>query len=96
MFAFGTEGVLSRSLRESGFSSAIERFMTVPLVWPGMPEEVWEYFRDVSVPLAPLFESIPPERQQEVDAAVLGAISRYYDGVNINFTATVNITIAVK
>jgi ubiquinone/menaquinone biosynthesis C-methylase UbiE len=96
VFAFGTEGVLSRSLREGGFFSATEQLVTVPLVWPGRPEEVWEYFRDVAVPFVPLLESIPPERQKEVDAAVVQAISQYYDGANINFTATVNITIAVK
>jgi ubiquinone/menaquinone biosynthesis C-methylase UbiE len=96
VFQFGKEGVLSRYLREAGFASAAERFVTVPLVWPGTPEEVWEYFRSVAVPFVPLFESIPPERQEEIDAAVLQAIGRYYDGAKINFTAIVNITIAVK
>jgi len=96
MFAFGRDGLLTQALRESGFSSAEERLVTVPWTWPGTPEEVWEYFRDVAVPFVPLFESIPPERQKEVDDAVVRAISQYYDGANINFTATVNITIAVK
>jgi hypothetical protein len=96
VFQFGKEGVLPRCLREAGFSTAAEQLRTVPLVWPGTPEEVWEYFQSVAVPFAPLFESIPPARQGEIDAAVLQAIGRYYDGAKINFTAIVNITIAAK
>jgi ubiquinone/menaquinone biosynthesis C-methylase UbiE len=95
-FQFGQKGVLSRYLQEAGFTSAEERFETLPLVWPGTPEEVWEYFRNVAVPFVPLFDSIPPARQTEIDGAVLQAIGRYYDGAKVNFTATVNITIAVK
>ena len=96
MFALGRDGLLAQTLRDCGFSSAEGRLVTVPWTWPGTPEEVWEYFRSVAVPFVPLFESIPPERQAEIDAAVLRAIGRYYDGAKIKFTATVNIAVAVK
>lgn len=96
MFEFGRDGLLAQALRESGFTSAEERHLTVPWTWPGTPQEVWEYFQDVAVPFAPLLQSIPPERRVEIDAEVLRAITRYYDGTSIKFTATVNITVAVK
>ena len=96
MFALGRDGRLAQALRESGFSSAEEALVTVPWTWPGTPEEVWEYFQDVAVPFAPLLQSIPPERRGEIDAEVLRAISQYYDGTSIKFTATVNIAVAVK
>ena len=89
-------GVLAQTLQDSGFSSAEERLVTVPWTWPGTPEEVWEYFQDVAVPFAPLLQSIPAERRAEIDAEVLRAIGRYYDGASIKFTATVNISVAVK
>jgi ubiquinone/menaquinone biosynthesis C-methylase UbiE len=96
MFALSGDGILSQALRKSGFSSAEERLVTIPWTWPGTPEEVWEYFQEVTVPFAPLLRSIPPERREEIDAEVLRAISQYYDGTSIRFTATVNITVAEK
>jgi ubiquinone/menaquinone biosynthesis C-methylase UbiE len=96
MFALGHEGVLSKALRESGFSSTKERLVTVPWTWLGTPEEVWEYFQNVAVPFASFLQSIPAERRPKIDAEVLKAVSQYYDGTSIKFTATVNITVAVK
>lgn len=96
MFALGRHGLLAQALRESGFSSAEERLVTVPWTWPGTPEEVWEYFQDVSVPFAPLLQSVPAEQSREISAEVLRSMSRYYDGASIKFTATVNITVAAK
>ncbi|HZI57760.1 MAG TPA: methyltransferase domain-containing protein [Verrucomicrobiae bacterium] len=96
MFALGSEEVLAKALQESGFTHAEERIVKVPRTWSGTPEEVWEYFQEVTVPFAPLLKSIPAERRQEIDAEVLGAIGKYSDGTTIKFTATVNITVAIK
>jgi ubiquinone/menaquinone biosynthesis C-methylase UbiE len=96
MFALGNKGVLSHALRQAGFSQVKEELVTVPWTWIGTPEEVWEYFQDVAVPFAAFLQSIPAGRRPEINAAVLKAISQYYDGTSIRFTATVNIAIAVK
>ncbi|MBZ5504822.1 MAG: class I SAM-dependent methyltransferase [Acidobacteriia bacterium] len=96
MFAFGRQGLLAQNMRQAGFSRAEDRFITVPWTWPGTPAEVWEYFQEVTAPFAPLLKSIPAERREEIDKEVLGAISKYSDGTSIKFTATVNITVAVK
>ncbi|HVG91912.1 MAG TPA: methyltransferase domain-containing protein [Alphaproteobacteria bacterium] len=96
MFALGSTGVLSQTLTQAGFSGVEERLATVPWTWLGTPEEVWEYFQDVTIPFAPLLQSIPAERRAEIDAEVLRSIAPYYDGAAIKFTATVNIAVAVK
>jgi ubiquinone/menaquinone biosynthesis C-methylase UbiE len=96
MFALGNKGVLAQVLRQAGFSEVKEELVTVPWTWMGTPEEVWEYFQDVAVPFASFIQSIPADRRDEIDAEVVKAISQYYDGTSIKFTATVNITIAVK
>lgn len=96
MFALGSTGVLSQTLKQAGFSVAEERLVTVPWTWPGTPQEVWEYFQEVTVPFTPLLQSIPAERRAEIDAEVLRSISQYYDGTSVKFTATVNIAVAVK
>lgn len=96
MFAFGRPGVLAQALREAGFAEVEESFPVLPWTWPGTPEEVWEYFQEVTVPFAPLLRAIPAERRALVDAEVLRAISHYYDGREIKFTATANICCAAK
>ncbi|HEU5414394.1 MAG TPA: class I SAM-dependent methyltransferase [Candidatus Angelobacter sp.] len=96
MFAFGQPGLLAGKLRAAGFSAVEEKFLTVPWTWPGTPDEVWEYFKEVTIPFAPLIKSVPPERQAEVDNAVTAAISQYAQGSEVKFTAKVNITTAEK
>jgi ubiquinone/menaquinone biosynthesis C-methylase UbiE len=96
MFAFGQPGLLPGKLRTAGFSAVQESFVTVPWTWPGSAEDVWEYFKEVTVPFAPLLKSVPAERRAEVDAAVVKAISEYAEGDEIRFTAKVNITTAEK
>jgi ubiquinone/menaquinone biosynthesis C-methylase UbiE len=96
MFVLADNGRLTQALRQAGFSQVKEELVTVPWTWLGTPEEVWEYFHDVTVPFVSLLQSIPAERRPEIDAAVLKAIRQYYDGTSIKFTATVNIAIAVK
>ncbi len=89
MFKFGRREVLSGALQEAGFSVIKEEFPVVPWTWPGTPEEVWDYFQQVTVPFRPLLNAIPQELRSQVDAEVLRSIGRYYDGRQVNFTATV-------
>lgn len=96
MFAFGEPGALGQKLHEAGFVGIEEKFPTVPWSWQGTPQEVWEYFQEVTIPFAPLFKAIPQDARAAVNAAVIEAISRYYEGQQINFTATVNISSATK
>lgn len=96
MFAFGQPGLLPGKLRAAGFSAVEENFLTVPWTWPGTPEEVWEYFKEVTIPFAPLLKSVPPERQAELDKAVTAAIAEYAEGSEVKFTAKVNISNAAK
>jgi len=89
MFRFGEAGILSAALEEAGFGSIEEELRVVPWSWPGTPEEVWDYFQEVTVPFKPLFEAIPKAQREKVNAEALGTIRRYYDGAQVNFTATI-------
>ena len=94
MFVFGQPGLLEAKLRVAGFSAVDEKLLTVPWTWPGTPEEVWKYFKEVTIPFAPLLKSVPPERQAELYKAVASAIAQYAEGAEVKFTAKVNITTA--
>jgi ubiquinone/menaquinone biosynthesis C-methylase UbiE len=94
MFKFGAPGVLAAAMRAAGFASVEERFMQVPWNWPGAPEELWEYFREVTIPFKPLFEAVPAERREEVDAAVLHALHERFRDSQVEFEAEIVIVSA--
>jgi ubiquinone/menaquinone biosynthesis C-methylase UbiE len=94
MFKFGAPGVLPAAMRAAGFAAVEESFMQVPWNWPGTPEELWEYFREVTIPFKPLFETIPPGRREEVDAAVLHALHERFRDSQVEFEAEIVIVSA--
>lgn len=96
MFRFSQPGSLTAALKQAHFTRIEEHTMNVPWRWPGPPEEVWEYFREITVPFRPLLSSIPPDKAEQVDAEVVAAIRRYYDGKQVNFTADVVLASAEK
>ena len=96
VFVFGEAGLLPHAFRNAGFTRIEERLVQVPYIWPGPPEEIWEYFQNVAVPFAPLMQSISEDNHKQIDEAVLQEIGRYYDGKETKLTAMVNITTAAK
>jgi ubiquinone/menaquinone biosynthesis C-methylase UbiE len=96
MFRFSQPGSLTVALKQAGFTRVEECTVTVPWSWPGSPEEVWEYFREITVPFRPLLSSIPPDKAEQVNAEVVAAVRRYYDGKQVNFTADVVLASAQK
>ncbi len=96
MFKFGVPGTLAAALREAGFSKVEEKMMDLPWNWPGTPEELWEYFQEVTVPFKPLLQAVPPERRAEVDAQVIAALrERYREGM-VKFDAKIVVASATK
>ena len=96
MFRFSRPGSLTAALKQAGFTRIEERTVNVPWSWPGPPEEVWEYFREITVPFRPLLSSIPPDKAEHVNAEVVAALRRHYDGKQVNFTADVVLASAKK
>lgn len=96
MFRFSPPGSLTAALKQAGFTRIEERTLTVPWSWPGPPEEVWEYFREITVPFRPLLSSIPPDQAEQVNSEVVAAVGRHYDGKQVNFTADVVLASAEK
>jgi ubiquinone/menaquinone biosynthesis C-methylase UbiE len=89
MFRFSQPGSLIAVLQQAGFTQVEERAVTLPWIWPGTPEELWQYFREVTVPFRPLLARISQAESELVNRAVVEAISRYYDGKQVNLTVDV-------
>lgn len=88
-FCFSQPGNLSAVLQSAGFRAAQEETKTVPWTWPGTPDEVWEQARSVSVPFRPMLERVPPDMWPQIHEEVCAAISKYVEGENIAFGASV-------
>ncbi|HSB75132.1 MAG TPA: class I SAM-dependent methyltransferase [Terriglobales bacterium] len=96
MFRFSGSGSLASALRATAFTQVDERTATVPWTWPGTPEQLWDYFREVTVPFRPLLASIPPDQTEHVDAEVIASVGRFFDGHQVNFTVDVVLASASK
>ena len=87
MFKFADPQTLHDLCLQAGFTDINVRPVDVQWTWPGTPEDVWDYFQDVTVPFKPLFDQIPSERRQEIDEAVVKEISRFSDEKCVAFGA---------
>ena len=96
MFRFGRPGLLAELLREAGFPEVAERTAKVAWNWPGAPEDLWEWFQEVTVPFKPLFAAIPAERREEVNARVVGELAARYDSREVGFQAKIVLVSAIR
>jgi SAM-dependent methyltransferase len=85
MFTFGVPGTLSAALGIAGFSAVEERVRELKWDWHGTPEEMWDYFRGVTVPFRALLEKA--DGDPAVDAAVLAVLHQKFDGEWVRFNA---------
>jgi SAM-dependent methyltransferase len=94
MFKFGVPGTLASALRDAGFAEAEDRVRHLRWDWHGSPEEMWDYFRGVTVPFRALLEKV--EDDEAVNAAVAAALGKRYDGEYVRMDAEMVVATAVK
>ena len=94
MFKFGEPGTLSAAFRAAGLKLVEERVRELKWDWHGTPEEMWDYFRGVTVPFRGLLEKV--DGDAAVDAAVLTALRERYDGEWVRFEAQMVVASAVR
>jgi SAM-dependent methyltransferase len=88
-FRFAEPESLSAVLRSAGFDAVEEETKTLPWMWPGSVEEVWEQAQGVAVPFRPMLERVPAEDWPQIHAEVHAAVRKYSDGEKISFGASV-------
>lgn len=94
MFKFGVSGTLAGALREAGFAESKDRVRSLRWDWHGSPEEMWDYFRGVTVPFRALLEKV--EGDEVVNSAVLAALRERYDGEYVRMDAQMVLATARK
>jgi ubiquinone/menaquinone biosynthesis C-methylase UbiE len=96
MFKFAEPDLLDQFFTEAGFTDIDSRIVCLDWTWLGTPQDVWDYFQDVTVPFKPLLDQIPETRRPEIDAEVVNEITRYRDGECIRFGAQFVLATARK
>lgn len=94
MFKFGVPGTLPRALGEAGFGKVEEHVHGIRWDWHGSPEQMWDYFRSITVPFHALLEKVADDA--EVDRAVLAALAERFDGEYVRFEAQMVVATAVR
>lgn len=81
-FRFAQAGTLSAELERAGFRDIKEQTAIVPMPWAGPPEEVWQNFYDVAVPVRPLIDGFSSEEREAAIGEALAGLRQYYDGTH--------------
>lgn len=96
MFRFAPSGSLSAALQAAGFGGVDEQQKTLPWVWPGPPDEVWQYAQAVSSPFRSLLDQVPADQWDEVNRKVVEAIRPYVKGEAVDFGVQVVMASGTK
>jgi len=96
LFQFADPGTLQELVQRAEFHAIEERSFEIPWIWNGSVEEAWQSFSEMSAPFQRLLRPLDLISRENVSREIKNAISRYYDGTRVNFTATVNTVVASK
>jgi SAM-dependent methyltransferase len=88
-FRFATPGALGGALRRADFQQVEERTLLLPAPWSGAPEEYWQEFYDVAVPMRPLFKSLPREEFVRAKAEAVDLLRAHYDGSTVHTSVAI-------
>jgi len=77
---FAVPGSLSAELERARFSAISEETRVVPAPWPGPPEELWQQFYDVAVPMRPYIDGFDAVTRGAALAEVIDGLAPFYDG----------------
>jgi ubiquinone/menaquinone biosynthesis C-methylase UbiE len=94
MFRFAAPGSIGDALRHAGFRNIEARHISLPRIWVGSPQDLWQYFQEISTMFHSLIRAIPANMRREVDEAVCIALARFQRGDTITVPAQVVLATA--
>jgi ubiquinone/menaquinone biosynthesis C-methylase UbiE len=94
-FRFSAAGSLAAVLRAAGFSEVEESTQTLPWIWHGDAEEVFEYACAVAAPFRAMIERVADGEWPAIRTEAKAAIEKYRVGNEIRFGADVVLAAGV-
>lgn len=84
-FRFAEPGSLRKAMEVAGFHDVREELRTIPMIWPGPPQQLWEYFQEAAAAFRPLIDALPAERRNAAVGEILAALGQHYQGRQMRF-----------
>lgn len=81
-FRFAQPGTLAAELERAGFRDVEEQTAIIPMPRAGPPEEVWQNFYDVAIPVRGLIDGFDAPVRETAVGEVLAGLREYYDGAH--------------
>lgn len=94
IFRFADASKLKHALTGAGFRKVSTTEHTVPWPWPGSPQDSWEATREIAATFKKIINAVPPDKLPGVIDEVIANLTRFYDGDQVNLTATINLATA--
>jgi SAM-dependent methyltransferase len=96
LFMFGDRDRLRRALEAAGFSNVHEEERIVAGRWASSAEEYWEQFTEVAAPFRPLIDQLTPEKKAQVQAEILTALKKFWNGKELNMPLEIVIGTGIR
>jgi SAM-dependent methyltransferase len=96
VFRFADESKLAGALTSAGLHEVSVAAHKVSWPWPGPPEEAWQASREIAAPFKKMIAALPPDKTEEVHHEIVEGIRRFYDGRQVNFSASLVCATAVR
>jgi len=95
VFRFADESKLAGVLTSAGFHEVSVATHKISWPWPGPPEEAWQASKEIAAPFKKMIAALPADKTEEVNQEVVEGIRRFYDGRQVNFSASLVSATAV-
>jgi ubiquinone/menaquinone biosynthesis C-methylase UbiE len=84
-FRYAAEGTLARLLDQAGWEDVEERRLPFSMASGLTPDRFWEHLTGLSVELAELAKTLPPDRAGVLKDDLEARAARYFDGSRLSF-----------
>lgn len=95
-FRFAKPDSLRKAMESAGFRDVREELRTIPLIWPGPPQQVWEYFREAAAAFRPLVDALPAEKRDAVVDEILAALGQHSHGRQTRFPGLLVLATGIR
>jgi ubiquinone/menaquinone biosynthesis C-methylase UbiE len=96
MHRFAIHGSLGTEMRKGGFSKVQETERTLPRIWAGSTQQLWEYQQEVSTLHRPMFDVIPAALRPLVDSEVIASLAQFRDSDRLSVPVRVILATGEK
>jgi len=89
-FAFARPGSLGEALARAGFDQIQEQALTIEMVWPGPPAELWQFFQEVTASFAEMKRNLPDDWDR-ISGEAEAALSAYARDGGVHLPGLINM-----